>query len=99
MEVEVTHTLPAVRSSVDHNPVAILQTFLFSKVFYGHQDIPHQPLILRLEISQALDVLLGNDQDMGGRLRVDIAECRQLIGLQQKLCPQLTAADSAEQAI
>jgi len=79
VQVQVENRLSTVRAGVDYRPVAILMDTLFACQLCGNNEhMSHEGLISRGKLVERMDVLVGNDQDMDRRSRVEIMESRHL---------------------
>jgi hypothetical protein len=97
--MNVKHHLSPVRIAVCDQAVA---AFGHAQVpgdgFCHAQNVPDQKLILSGEIVEGADVLLGDDEHMGGRGGVDVLECQADVVLEDDLCRDFPAYDVAKEA-
>ncbi len=71
--MEMVDALPGLIPDVGDHPVA-LQSQLFGKPGDDGKDMPHSGLIGPVHLGHRLDMLLGDDQEVGGGLGVDVVE-------------------------
>jgi hypothetical protein len=77
MQVKVVDRLPAMRASVDDQPVAAFRNpFLQRKSFRHQQHVSNQRLILRFQVINRVNMPVGNDEDVRGCNGVNITESR-----------------------
>ena len=73
VHVQVENNLPAVRTGVDDQTVAILvDVFSFCKLFGDREELSHEWLIFRVDVVDRCDVFVWHDQDVRGGDRVNI---------------------------
>lgn len=98
--MDVEHGLSAVLAGIDHAAeTRFVQTFLPGNPRARVQQMPHQWCIVRLEIRQAGDMPAGNHQNMGGGLRIDVPERKDLLVLVDLVRRNLAGQYAAEQTI
>ena len=74
VQMQVVHSLPAIVACVHDDPVAIVQLlFACDLSRRGHQ-MAHQRRIFSQRLRRRANVLFGNDQQMRGRLRIDVGK-------------------------
>ena len=66
--------LTAVTASVDDDAETVDGTFLHGQLSSQPKHFTQKSVVLRLGVSQRLNVLLGNDQEVHGSLRMDVLE-------------------------
>ena len=91
----VLHRLAGLLAAVGHHTVAF-PAMLGADAGDGGEDMGHHPGIFRGDLGRGGDVLLGDDQEVGGRLRIEIIEGEDLIILVQLVRWDLAGCDLAE---
>src|SRR5580704_6963589 len=74
VQMQVIDRLPAVAATVDDDTIAVGQTKLGSQLLRDEQQVPEQRGVWLLSIRQGRDFAFGDDQDVRGRLRVDVTK-------------------------
>jgi hypothetical protein len=72
--VQVKHALPGLRPVVDRETKGILHAQLPRDLVGGEQQVAKERLVFFPGVGEPRDFLLGNDQDVRGRLGIDIAK-------------------------
>lgn len=72
--MQMIHRLPAVVTGVDDYAVAFAKVFVASDFRCGPEQVAEQGRVMRTGFSKRDDVLARRDQDVYGRLRVDVGE-------------------------
>src|SRR5215831_11852589 len=97
VEVEVVDDLATLRPRVAREPVPALPVTEALPEQPGHaHTMPHHSLVGRLEPRDGLNVTLGNDEEVDGRLRVEILEGDHLVVLVLDFCGTLPRHDATE---
>src|SRR5207237_9609400 len=97
VDVQVVDALTAVLAGVDDGAVAGLGYPLLTR--YRHSQHHHAADEVRVvEIIQRPDVLFRDDQNVGGRLRIDVAEGEHLFVVHDHLRGDFPARDLTEDA-
>lgn len=98
--MDVGHCLPGLGTGVEDETVTAFADTL------GHRDmvrlahnLGEQPARCACERRRALIVVLGDDQNVHGRLRVDIAEGHRAVRLQDLVSREFPGSNLAEQAV
>jgi hypothetical protein len=82
VHVKVRHTLPGVFTLVDHQAIARRLDAFLSRNLPSN---PYQPadelLISRGDVCDTSDMTIGDNKDVGGRLRRDVSERRNALAL------------------
>src|SRR5690606_23449235 len=75
VKVQVKHPLPAVRTAVVHDPIARLLDVKLPGQDVGHlENVPQKLRVVIRHVGQRRYVPPRNDEEMNGRLRIDIAK-------------------------
>ncbi len=74
MQVEMVHRLPAFVSCVDDDSVTVVHLLFASDLSGRSHQVTDQGCVFGEGFGDRTNVLLGDDQDVGGGLRVDIWE-------------------------
>src|SRR5208282_987288 len=85
MIMQMRHSLAGVGTAIDDNPIPIVQIPLGGQLLYHHQQMPGQRSIAFGQIGQRRNLLLGNDQDVNGRLRINVFESQAAVILVNNL--------------
>lgn len=94
MHVQVKDFLPAIMIAVDNEPIAALCYSLLLGDFPRRQEQPSRhALIFFNEVVDGGNLFVGDDENVYGGYRVDIAESRNQIVLVDNSRRQLTADD------
>jgi hypothetical protein len=72
--MKMEHGLPGPRSRVDHQPIAPRHSLPFCHLTSNDKQPAKKIRILAGDLIHALDVLIGDDKDVCGRLRVAIVK-------------------------
>jgi hypothetical protein len=100
VRVDVLDGLAGVGPRVEHHTVTgVGHAFGPRDLVRQRYHVVKQAVIGLGEGGHVLVVLLGNDQDMQRRLRVDVAERQGTVTLEHARGGHLTVGDSAEQAV
>ena len=91
--------LAAVGSGIHDKPVALVEILLSGDLRCGGEQVPEQLCILGGCVRERSKVLLGNDQDVDRRLRVDVGEGNDLLVLEETGDRDRSRGDLAEKAI
>ena len=70
--MQVRHGLPGIGAAVAHHPVAASQALSLGDLGNHRENMGHHSAVFRRNGIAAIQVRLGNHQDVGGRLGVDI---------------------------
>ena len=98
MEVQVLDGLARLVAAVVDDTVA-LHAQLLADLHDDLEAVGHHGAVVRRNGVGAADVLLGHDQEMGGRLGVDVVEGVALLVLVDLIAGDLAVDDGSEQAI
>src|SRR5215470_19896984 len=97
MEVEVVDDLTSFGPSVAGEPVAALSVAEALSEQPGHAHaVPGHSLVARLQAGDGVDVALGDDEEVDGRLRVEVLEGEHVVILVLDLRGTLPRNDSTE---
>ena len=92
--------LAAVAVAIGHHPVSVPGKALLTSDARGRQiDLAHQFGRGLVEVGDGLDVLVGNDENVGRRGRIDVANYEQTAVIAQFFGGNFTVAYLAEQAV
>jgi hypothetical protein len=95
--VDVEYGLTRVRSGVDHHAVATLQKPLFPSQLPGSQEEgPHELGVGLLKVRDTREMLPGDDENVGRRLRVNVPKGKEIGGLEDDLRRDVTLRDATE---
>lgn len=85
---------------VHNHSVPVLGDPLFSGQIFCHEEhFPHEIGVALSEFAHRCDVLPGDEEDVGGSLRMEVPECHHLrVGVNQ-ICRDLSLGNAAEKAI
>jgi hypothetical protein len=81
MEMKVVDGLSAIRATIHDDAIPILQLQLPGQILHHDPQVAEEVLIRILHGIDRRDFLPGNDQYMGRRLGIDIAECQTMLVL------------------
>jgi len=99
VNVEMVDSLAAVRAGVDDQAVAVGEV-LGAGDFHGcGEEMAEHGGVLRRGMGVGGEVLLGDEQDMDRRLRIDVREGEDVVILIEALGGDGTGCDFAEEAI
>jgi hypothetical protein len=100
MKMKMPDRLSCSRSVVDYHPVAVLVDASFGGNPAGYyQDVPYETRILTIfYVSELLDVLLGHNENMHRRTRLQVVECSDLVILIHQ-STHLAVCDLAEYTV
>ena len=93
------HFLAAVAAGVDDGSEAVRAAFLLGKLRHEVDHFTQECGIFGFGRSQGLDVLLGNNQKMHGRLGVDVAEGEHVVVFIDLAAADFAARNLAENTI
>ena len=74
MNVQMEHTLPAVRTCVDNSPITTVKPKNLRHLRDSQQQVSTEPGVIRSQLIQRHNRFFGNQQHMHGRLWSDIAK-------------------------
>src|SRR3954467_5733201 len=98
MQVDVKNGLAGIGVRIDHSAIPALRQSFGLRELCGHQmHLADDVGVLRLV--QRHDVLPRNDQNMNGRLRVDIPERDAMLVLRDDVCRNLFLQNAAEETV
>ena len=98
--VDMRDRLAGIAFCVEDEACAALgETFLFCDILGAEEKPPHQRGIFLCHVEKAFDVLPGNDEDVRGRLRVQIAECVEFVVFVNFVRRDFAADDFTENAV
>ena len=98
--MQMGHHLVGIGARVYHQAIAALGHALAPRQLGGQEDAAaHQLLVLRAQFGQGRDVRFGYDEDMFGRLRIDIPDGDDILILVHNLGRYLASGDAAEDAL
>jgi hypothetical protein len=72
--MEVEHGLPGLGPGVDHQPIAPRDSFLFCHLTSDDEQLAKQIHVSGRDLIHAFEVLVGDEKDVGGCLRVAIVK-------------------------
>src|SRR6187551_4133341 len=99
VEVQVENALPRIGSHVrDETPARLVDPLGAGEMGRSLGDVGQHRSVLVGEVLERRDVVLGDQQDVRGRLRIQIPEGDHPIGLPQDLGGDLSGGDLAEDA-
>jgi len=79
--------LTAIDAGIDNKAVAILIDSILLGDLAGHgEKVTGKSFVCRSQLIQRIDVPVGDNQDVGGRHRMDVPEGGYLVVLVQNLC-------------
>ncbi len=94
--MEVRDTLPAVLATIDHEPIARYQSFLFGNFrCRANQMLVIVPV---LNIGNAWNLGSSDNHDMDRCFRLDVPECDDVVILVYDISRNLASDDSAKQS-
>lgn len=103
MHMQVLHFLSAFGASVADNTEAALRVWpaalLQGESGRQRHHVPHQASVFRPQLREGRDVLLGNQQKMHWRPRVNVMERKHMVVFMNLSGGYLTQNDLAEQAV
>ena len=98
MEMQMLYTLPRLLPDVGDDAVAV-QSQLPGHLGNDLKDVGHRPAVFRRHLGSGGDVGLGDDQEVGGRLGIDVIEGEALLVLIHLVGRDLSRDDLTEQTI
>src|SRR5438093_5349162 len=99
VQMDVVHRLAGACIHVEHSAVAFFVDIRLHSKFLGNlKHLPDQRAVLRLQIIQCRNVLLGHDQEMNGSLRPKILKGYDEVVLMHKVRGCFVFDDSAKKA-
>jgi len=99
MDMNVEHGLPRFRSHVEDSAVAVFDSALASDGGGGQVKASDELCVFRLSFFQATNMLLGNNQNVRGRLRIDVLEGDRVLVFIYFLGGDFAVDDAAEEAV
>jgi hypothetical protein len=99
MDVYVKDGLTGLRPNVEHGPVALLNPALPADFGRDEMKAPDKLRIFFLRFFQAADMFFRDDEDVSGRLRVDVLEGKTMLVFIYFLGRNLALHNSAKEAI
>ncbi len=99
VKVQMLDRLPAVHPRVYDQPVAVCQALLPCQVSCYGKQMAHQPGVLRHGMRMRRKVLLGDDQEVDRRLRVDVRKGQAHLVFKDSLCRNRSRNNLAEQTV
>ncbi len=98
--MDVKDVLTGVAGRVEDDPVARLGDALFAgRPARREEELPEEVLRAVGNVVERGEVGLGDDQDVDRRLRPDVVEGEDALGLEEDLGRDLPADDAAEDAV
>jgi hypothetical protein len=79
VEVEMGDGLASIASDVHDNAVPILEAEFLCEVADRQEQLTQEGAIVVTGMGDRLDLLFRDDQDMDGRLGIDVVECQNLV--------------------
>jgi hypothetical protein len=99
VKVQVIHDLTTLRSRIGRDAIAALPVAQALCEETGHTEtMPHHGFVAWLETRDGLDVAFGNDEQVDGRLWIEILEGEDLVVVVFDLGRALSGDDTAENA-
>ena len=98
MEVQVMHALAGLLADVGNNTVALQPQFL-CQLGYDLKDMRHHGAVFGADLRHGADMLLGDHQKMGGRLRRNVIKGIAQVVLLHLVGGDLPRRNGAEQAV
>jgi hypothetical protein len=74
VEMQVVDCLPTVIARIDDDAIAAIELMVTGEVCGDRHQMSEQRLMLRYGLGLGGDVLFGNDEQMRGRLGVDVGK-------------------------
>jgi hypothetical protein len=96
MKVNVKDRLPRRHAVVYDHPIAVPEVLILGYLAGHQEEVAQQASLLFRSFSKSRDVFLGDDQDMGRCLRVDIPKRHCLIVLTNDVSLQLSLSNFAK---
>src|SRR5881296_4607788 len=97
VQMDVVHRLAGACIHVEHSAVAFFVDIRLHSKFLGNLErLADERAVLRLQIIQCRNVLLGHDQEMNGSLRPKIPKCNDEVVLMHKVRRCFAFNDSAK---
>ena len=93
VDVEVVDGLAAELAVVDDDPVTVVEALLGCDLCGGEHEVAEDVLVVVLGQRQLGDSLAGDDEKVGGRNRVDVAEGHAQVVLKDDVCRDLLGQD------
>jgi hypothetical protein len=99
MDVQVIDGLAAVGAGVDDETIATGQVLVLRNLHGGGEEMAEQGGVLRCGVCVRCEMLLGDQQDVRGRLRVKVWKGEHLVVLVEACDGESTGGDVAEEAV
>ena len=99
VQVEVAYGLAAVRAGVEDEAVAVGEFFLAGDVGGGGEEVAEDLAVLGRGVRVRDDVAFGGEQQVYGRLGIDVGEAEGVFVLVDASDGDLIADDLAEEAV
>lgn len=99
MDVEVLYSLSAVGAGVDHEPVAAFEVLRAGDLAGGSEEFAQQGGVFGQGVGVGGDVALGDDEDVDGRLGMDVGKGDRVGVVMQARDRDFSRNDFAEEAV
>jgi len=99
MNVQMKHRLACLRAVVDHQAVAIDDSFLFCQPAGDEEQFAQQHSVFRLDAVHAGNVAIGHDEDVNRGLRAQVPESGHIIVLVEDMSLSVTRYDAAKDTV
>lgn len=96
VHMQMKHALTRFRAHIEHRAIAIFNATFPRKLGRDHMAVAHLGGIIGRSFLQSTNVPLGDNENMGWRLRVDVLEGKRAIVFVDLLGLRLTFDNSAE---
>jgi hypothetical protein len=97
--MQVVDRLATIGTSINNNAVSVVQPFVAGQFRGFSYHVPQQRRVLLLCMSGGCNMLLGNNQQMRRRLRVDVGKAQALVVLEHTLGRDAASDNLAEETI
>lgn len=98
--MQMTDGLPPVPPGVDHRPEARIRHVLGNRELARQkEDLSEEVSLTHLRRGERGDMILGDDENVDGRLRIDVTEGHEPLSVVHDVGRYLTRGDPAEQTV
>jgi len=99
VDVKVVDGLAAVGAGVDDHAIAVDEPFRTSNFSGSGKQVAEERSVTGIAVGERGDVFSGNDEEMSGRLRIDVEEGDAAVVLVNELGGDGSGDDLAEEAL
>ncbi len=99
MQMQMVHRLAAIVPGIHDDPVPILQPLFAGDLGRGRHQMTHQCSIFHQRLRSGTNMLLRNNKQVGGRLRINVGEANAEFVFVHTVSRNGSGDDLAEQAV